>query len=126
MILTKKVRIRPALEQEQQLWRSVGTARWVYNWTLSRQEENHKHGVKFLSDGDLRKELTQLKHTEEYAWLCNVSNNVAKQAVKDACDALRRCLRDLQRNQSSSPERNQGHLFTMTQLNLRLKIKLSC
>lgn len=31
---------------------------------------------------DLRKELTILKKTEEYKWLNEVSNNVAKQAVK--------------------------------------------
>lgn len=56
MILARKVRIRPNKEQEHQLWKSVGTARWAYNWTVGKQEENHKHGGKFLSDGILRKE----------------------------------------------------------------------
>ena len=69
------------------MWKSVGTARWVYNWTLSKQEENYKNGGKFIPDGELRKELTRLKKTEEYSWLQDVSNNVAKQSVKDACDA---------------------------------------
>ncbi|MEQ8199502.1 MAG: helix-turn-helix domain-containing protein, partial [Clostridiaceae bacterium] len=40
MILAKKVRIIPNIEQEQKLWQSVGTARFIYNWTLVRQEEN--------------------------------------------------------------------------------------
>ncbi len=31
-----------------------------------------------------------MKKEEEYRWLSEVSNNVAKQAVKDACDAYKR------------------------------------
>ena len=89
MILAKKVRLYPSELQEQKLWQSVGTARFVYNWTLARQEENYKNGGKFLSDGFLRKELTVLKKSE-LSWLSEVSNNVAKQAVKDACNAYKR------------------------------------
>ncbi len=90
MILAKKVRIRPSIKQEKQLWKSPGTARWVYNWTLAKQNENYKHGNKFLSDNILRKEITQIKKQDEFKWLGEVSNNVAKQAVKDACDAYKR------------------------------------
>ncbi|OZI12737.1 transposase [Bacillaceae bacterium SAS-127] len=90
MILAKKVRLKPTKEQEIQLWKSVGTARWTYNWTLNRQQENHTKGNKFISDGDLRKEITRLKKQEEFKWLNDVSNNVAKQAVKDACDAFKK------------------------------------
>ena len=71
------------------MWKSVGTARWVYNWTLARQQENYKQGHKFISDNDLRKEITIMKQMEEFKWLFDVSNNVAKQAVKDACNAYK-------------------------------------
>lgn len=87
MILAKKVRLFPNFKQEQQMWKSAGTKRWVYNWTLAKQHDNYKNGGKFISDNDLRKELTQLKKTEKYQWLNEISNNVAKQAVKDACNA---------------------------------------
>ena len=50
MILAKKVRLFPSKEQEQKLWQSVGTARYIYNWTLHKQEENYKNGGKFLSN----------------------------------------------------------------------------
>lgn len=33
MILAKKVRLYPTEIQEQRLWKSVGTARFIYNWT---------------------------------------------------------------------------------------------
>ena len=94
MILSKKVRLIPTLEQEQQLWKSVGTARFIYNWALGRQKENYKLGNKFISDNDLRKEITQLKKTE-MSWLSEVSNNVAKQSVKDACEAYKRFFKGL-------------------------------
>ena len=94
MILSKKVRLYPSEIQEQKLWQSVGTARFIYNWTLSRQEENYKNGGKFISDNELRKEITKLKK-DELSWLNKVSNNVAKQAVKDGCDAYKRFFKGL-------------------------------
>lgn len=94
MILGMKVRLFPTKEQEQKLWQSVGTARFIYNWTIAREEENYKNGGEFISDNDLRKELTILKKTE-LSWLSGVSNNVAKQAVKDACDAYKKFFKHL-------------------------------
>lgn len=87
MIKAKKVRLLPTSEQEQKLWQSAGTARFVYNWVLARQTENYKQGGKFISNNDLRKEITLLKKTEDLKWLSDISNNVAKQAVKDGCNA---------------------------------------
>ena len=79
----------PNNKQKTKLFQYANTARFAYNWALAREQENYKQGGKFLSDGDLRKELTQLKKTEEYAWLTKISNNVTKQAIKDACEAYR-------------------------------------
>ena len=86
MIIALKVRLEPNNKQMPKLFQSAGTARWAYNWTLARQEENYKNGG-MLKNGDLRKELTLLKQTEEMKWLNNYSNNITKQAIKDACDA---------------------------------------
>ena len=38
----------------------------------------------------MRKEFTQLKKTDKYSWLNKISNNVTKQAIKDACNAYKR------------------------------------
>jgi len=94
MILAKKVRLFPTQEQETKLWQSVGTARFIYNWTLAKQQENYKNGGKFIKDNDLRKEITLLKK-DELSWLNEVSNNVAKQAVKDACNAFKNFFKGL-------------------------------
>ncbi|MFF3021354.1 RNA-guided endonuclease InsQ/TnpB family protein [Gottfriedia sp. NPDC057948] len=95
MILAKKVRLKPNKEQEFQLWKSIGTARWAYNWSLARQKENYKQSGKFLNDGVLRKELTVLKQTDEFSWLYEVSNNITKQAIKDLCGTYKNFFKGL-------------------------------
>lgn len=95
MIVSMKVRLEPNRKQNTKLFRNSGTARFIYNWTLAKQEKNYKSGGKFISDNDLRKELTQLKKTDELKWLNTVSNNVAKQAVKDGCDAYKKFFKKL-------------------------------
>ena len=89
MIKSIKVRLNPNNKQLTKLFQYAGCARFAYNWAISREEENHKQGNKFLSDIDLRKEFTQLKKLPEYKWLNEVSNNVTKQAIKDACSAYK-------------------------------------
>ena len=84
-----KIQIFPNKEQQNLMFKSFGCARFSYNWALARQKENYENGGKFISDGDLRKEFTRLKKNKEYVWLNNVSNNVTKQAIKDACEAYR-------------------------------------
>lgn len=80
----------PNNKQKTKLFQYANTARFAYNWALSKEQENYKNGNKFISNGDLRKEFTQLKKTKEYAWLNNISNNVTKQSIKDACIAYSR------------------------------------
>ena len=89
MIKSIKVRLNPNNKQLTKLFQYAGCARFAYNWAISREQENHKQGNKFLSDMDLRKEFTQLKKLKEYKWLNEVSNNVTKQAIKDACSAYK-------------------------------------
>lgn len=89
MIVSTKIRLEPNNKQKTKLFKSSNVARWAYNWTIGKQQENYKNTGKFKPDSELRKELTQLKKTEEYSWLYEVSNNVTKQAIKDACEAYK-------------------------------------
>ena len=90
MIKSIKVRLKPNNKQLTKLFQYAGAARFAYNWTIAREQENYKQGGGFLSDGELRKEFTQLKKLEEYEWLNEISNNVTKQAIKDACNAYKK------------------------------------
>lgn len=79
----------PNNKQKTKLFQYAGVARFAYNWALGREQENYNNGGEFISDCELRKEFAQLKKTKEYTWLNNISNNVTKQALKDACEAYR-------------------------------------
>lgn len=119
MILTNKIRLKPTKKQTSLLFQSAGTARWVYNWTLGRQKENYDNGGKFLSDNDLRKEITKLKKTDDFSWLSKVSNNVAKQAVKDACNSYKRFFK----KQSDFPKFKKKSRVTPSFYNDNMKLK---
>ena len=90
MIKTLKIMLIPNNKQKSKLFQSAGVARFAYNWALGREQENYKNGGSFLSDYDLRKEFTKLKSKKEYKWLNDYSNNITKQAIKDACLAYKR------------------------------------
>mgnify|MGYP000947612978 CR=1 FL=1 len=88
MIKSIKVRLHPNNKQLTKLFQYANCTRFAYNWAIKREQENYNCGNKFLSDNELRKEFTQLKH-QKHNWLKQVSNNVTKQAIKDACNAYR-------------------------------------
>ena len=90
MIKSVKIMLNPNNKQISKLFQSAGVARFAYNWTLGKQKENYDNGGKFLSDNELRKEFTILKKQDEYKWLNEYSNNIPKQAIKDACDSYKR------------------------------------
>jgi putative transposase len=90
MIKTLKIKLKPNNKQQTKMFQFCGVKRFAYNWTIARQQENYKNGGKFISDYELRKEFTKLKKQEEYKWLYSISNNVTKQAIKDACMSYKR------------------------------------
>lgn len=90
MIKSYKIRLEPNNKQRNRMFEFAGAKRFAYNWTLSKQQENYNNGGKFISDIELRKEFTQLKKQEGYIWLYSISNNVTKQAIKDACNSYKR------------------------------------
>ena len=122
MIKSIKVRLNPNNKQLTKLFQYAGCARFAYNWTIIREQENYKQGNKFLSDSELRKEFTQLKKLQEYQWLNEVSNNVTKQAIKDACNAYRNSSKDNANILISRVRNTLFHLFIKIMLRFSLQI----
>ena len=85
----------PNNKQKSKLFQYANTARFAYNWALTKEHENYKNGGKFISDVNLRREFTKMKQTQDYNWLNDISNNVTKQAIKDACDAYKNFFKGL-------------------------------
>ena len=73
MVKAIKVMLIPNNVQKTKLFQYAGASRFAYNWALAREIENYEKGGKFISDAELRKEFTKLRHSDEYAWLLNIS-----------------------------------------------------
>ena len=93
MIKGYKVKIHPNKEQQLLMHKTFGCTRFAYNWALAKQIENFEKGEKFISEGDLRKQFTQLKKdmkSDGESWLYDIPNNATKQAIKDCFNAYKK------------------------------------
>lgn len=122
MIKSIKVQLMPSNKQNSLLFQCAGTARFAYNWAIAKQEENYESGGKFLNDGTLRKELTVLKQGQ-YAWLYKYSNNITKQAVKDACNAYKKFFKKLADKPKFKSRRKSKHAFYHDTMKLKVTEK---
>lgn len=111
MIKTIRVMLIPNNKQNTKLFQYANIARFAYNWALAKEQENYKNKGRFLSDFELRKEFTKMKQIQEYAWLNEVSNNVTKQAIKDACDAYKNFFKKTAKFPKFKSKRKTAHSF---------------
>ena len=111
MIKTIKVQLNPNNKQLTKLFQYAGCNRFAYNWAIAREQENHKQGNKFLSDCELRKEFTKIKKLDEYKWLNDISNNVTKQAIKDACNSYKRFFKGKSKHPKFKSKKNSKQSF---------------
>ena len=111
MIKTIKVQLNPNNKQLTKLFQYAGCSRFAYNWTLDKEQENYKQGNKFLSDNELRKEFTKMKKLDEYKWLNDISNNVTKQAIKDACNSYKRFFKGKSKHPKFKSKKNSKQSF---------------
>ena len=95
MLKTLRVMLIPNNYQNTRLFQFAGTARFAYNWALEQEKKNYEAGGKFINDYELRKRFTVFKQEADNRWLYTVSNNVCKQAVKDAADAYKKFFKGL-------------------------------
>ena len=95
MIKAIKVMLLPNNVQNTKMMQYASAARFAYNWALAKEKESYIDNGKYVSDFELRKEFTKLRHSDKYAWLLNISNNVTKQAIKDACQSYKNFLNGL-------------------------------
>lgn len=124
MLRGMKIALDLTDEQEQQMWKSVGVARWSYNYAITRCKEQYlKHLedttlLKTLTEGQIRKELTVLKNTT-HPWLKEVGSNVIKHAVKDWNDARNRFFKGLGKAPKYKSKSNSKSSFYVNYESLR-------
>jgi len=106
-----KSKLNPNNKQRTQLFKNAGTARFAYNFALDRLIDYYKETGKYLSDREIRKEITQLKQNE-LSWLYEYDCDIVKQAVKDACKAYYKFIKYLSdcKKNHKNPEYKKGSL----------------
>lgn len=87
MIKSFKIRLYPTKEQEQLMWKHIGSCRYIYNYMLAKQEELYKSGEKHLSRFDMINLLKPLKNDGEHGWLYEVSNTSLQRICGDLNEA---------------------------------------
>jgi putative transposase len=84
-----RYRMYPTPMQKQQLARTFGSARWVFNECLRVRQAAHAAGEK-VSDAEVqRRAVTLAKQRSETAWLSEVASVALVQAAQDARRAYR-------------------------------------
>lgn len=87
MIMSIKIRLLPTENQEILMRKSIGVARFTYNWGMAKWEELYRQGYK-PSKGLIRKEFNNtLKKDENYQWLNEVSGQITGKAFDDLNNA---------------------------------------
>lgn len=117
-----KIRLKPTLEQEIIIKKSIGVSRFIYNWCLSKQIDSDK----VIKDNELRKELTKLKKTDDYYWLTEVGSNVIKQAAKDLCNAYKRCFNHISNKPKFKKKGYNNSFYVNYETMKRTKNGVSC
>lgn len=88
MIKGFKIRLIPTKEQEELMFKSVGSSRFAYNWGINKAKEYREQGKKY-SMGEVRKEFTQLKKQEDFKWLNEVSSKVTQEPLRNLDKAFK-------------------------------------
>ena len=77
-----KFRFTPTKEQEEQLAKEFGCARWIWNRSLVEKDYAYKQWGLCLSSHDISRHITQYKKTD-YPWLNEASATVLNQKLLD-------------------------------------------
>ncbi len=120
MLKTLRVMLIPNDKQRTRLFQFAGTARFAYNWALEQEKKNYDAGGKFLSDYELRKRFTLFKNEPNNQWLYTISNNVCKQAIKDAVAAYQKFFKGLAKHPKYKSRRRNEPKFYVDPVKIKI------
>lgn len=90
MIKGIKIRLYPTKAQEELMWKHVHASRFIYNYMLALQNENHSNGKSYISRFDMVKLLTPLKKESDFEWLAEVSSKTLQTVCNDLNESFTR------------------------------------
>lgn len=90
-----KYRFYPTEKQRDNLARTFGCARFAYNWALRLRSDHYHDTGKSLQYGDTSRLISEMKKTDEYRWLGEVSSVPVQQSLRHLNAAYQRFFRGL-------------------------------
>ena len=124
MIVNRGFKVAVCLNNKQTTLfnKSAGCARFACNWGLNRCIDEYNNNKRFITAIELHKEIVQMKKTEEFKWLKEVSKCAPQEALRD----LEKRLKLIQRRVSRKFDMNkQGNKFIKTKNIVKWQKKLS-
>lgn len=102
MLKCFKTEIKPTLEQEVKIKKTIGTCRYVYNFYLAHNKELYKRGEKFMTGKSFSVWLNNeyIPNNPDKAWIKEVYSKAIKKSIEDGCAAFTRFFK----HQSSYPK----------------------
>lgn len=99
MLKSYKTELAPTVEQIDQIRRTIGVCRYVYNLYLATNNERRKTGDKFLSGMDFSKWLNNeyIQNNPDKAWIKDVSSKSVKKSIMDAEGAYKKFFKGFSR-----------------------------
>ncbi|EGL83765.1 transposase IS891/IS1136/IS1341 family, partial [Caldalkalibacillus thermarum TA2.A1] len=85
-------RLYPTKEQEQQIRRTIGCCRFVFNHFLARRKKAYEQDGTTLNKYACMRELPALK--QQYPWLQEVDSTALQRTVEELDDAFQRFFRE--------------------------------
>ena len=78
-----KFRIYPNKWQEEQIQKTFGSCRFVYNRFLAFRKQQWEENKETINYYECQSLLTQLKRTPQYTWLYEVDNTALQASLKN-------------------------------------------
>ena len=100
MIKGFKIRLFPNETQEQLLWKHINVSRFVWNYALSILIERYKNGEGYLNKIQTRNMFKEMKQTEEYSWLKEISSHT----IGNVCIDLDKAYNNFFKKISNKPK----------------------
>ena len=86
-----KFRLYPSREQENQILRTFGCCRFVFNYYLAKRKDVYEQSGKTFNYYDCARDMTQLKKSLE--WLCEVDATALQSSLRDLDTAFQNFFR---------------------------------
>ena len=122
-----KVRLYPTPDQQVQINRTIGCARFVYNHFLARHIEVYKAENRYLKYTESSLILTHLKTTPDTKWLANVDKFALQNSLKNLDKSYKNFFEDRASYPKFKSKRrsNQSYQTNLTNNNIRLDLNLN-